>query len=749
MKYTTILHYAAKLRILPLIFIFLVFISGGFSNQNLYAQQGVVPTMIPDGSFAVDGNLLARTPDSPPFSPDDGDFLPNDNAAGNGGYVFDLSGMPLDTLTSFHVIDGYDNADANIFTNGSKFNMDPNNWAWRDGKPPAKDDLNHILFFFSGDSLGNIWFIGAGDRKRAKGNTYLDFELLQNSLYQNPDSTFTSMGPHGGRTLGDLAITIEFVNGGINPELFVYTWDSVDQGVYDYVMLSPPAGTAYFAVNADSNVVVPYGAFGESSYEKNTFTEVALNINELMPGNYSCLNIKTVIAKTKASHAINAALKDVITPVQVNISSAPVVSVDDVSICYGDTAMLTASITSGTGPFTYLWSTGDTTQSIYVSPDTTTQYSVVVTGVNGCPSGTEYATVTVFLLPLCDISGPESICPLGTGQFMAPDSLGTYLWTVDGPATIVGDSTLQIVEVQGTGYCDTTFTLELYVTDPNGCSSTCSTTVGIIDTLAPVFSNVPDSLFLQCASTVPAASPDAVSITDNCAGDIDVVVSDSIMNDTLCPNQFTLIRTWTATDTCGNMSMASQYISVFDSIPPVLFGVPADTGVCCADSIPPPANVTAIDSCDGAIDVSLSEIVSDSTSPFYFTLTRIWTAWDTCNNIASDTMVIEVNDTLYPLYGGMVGINPGEDIVIYFKATPNPFSHETNVEFSLTQDAYVTLELYNFTGLQLKTLFNGSATAGSRVSVKLATEAFMPSGMYLLVLKTSYGISSRRILLNR
>lgn len=40
--------------------------------------------------------------------------------------------------------------------------------------------------------------------------------------------------------------------------------------------------------------------------------------------------------------------------------------------------------TTGSGPFTYLWSTGETTQSITVCPSTATNYFASVTDANGC-----------------------------------------------------------------------------------------------------------------------------------------------------------------------------------------------------------------------------------------------------------------------------------------------------------------------------------------------------------------------------
>jgi len=708
------------------------------------AQQGVVPVTIPDGGCAIDGNLLARTPSTPPFSPDHGDFLANENASGTGGSVFSFMGIPIDSSTAFHINDGYDAADLCIFTEGSKFNHDPSNWVWKNGKPPGKDDINHVLFFFSTDTLGNIWFTASGDRKKTNGNTYLDFELFQNPVYKNTDGSFTSMGPDGGRTIGDLVISITYTNGGTLPQLFIYQWNDTGQGAFGYVLVNPTPGTTFLATNDDSAILVPYGAFGENMYEESAFTEISCNLNEVVPGAYACLDIKTVIAKTKASQSFNAVLKDMIEPVEVDISSAPVTSVNDESICLGDTAILGVTILSGTGPYTYLWSTGDTTPSITVSPDTTTHYTVVVTGINGCPSPADTSTVTV-LSAECYIIGPDTACPLGTYQFYGPDTLSSYAWTIHGPAAIVGDTSGQMAEVHWNGTCDTSFILELDVTGYHGCSSNCSKLVYLIDNTGPVFTYVPDSLMLMCASQVPAASIDSIAVSDNCTGNIMLTVTDSITNDS-CINQQLITRTWTAIDSCGNMTEASQIISVWDTIPPVLYDVPADTGVCCADSIPPPANVTAIDSCDGAVDVVLTEVVSDSTSPFYFTLTRTWTAADTCGNSISDSQVIEVNDTLYSVGVGKVHM---DNMIRYFNVMPNPFSSTANVQFSLHQDMYVSLELYNYTGVKLRSIYQGNVKSDINVSLQLTADGALQSGMYLLVLRTNYGVETRTILLKR
>jgi hypothetical protein len=323
-----------------------------------------------------------------------------------------------------------------------------------------------------------------------------------------------------------------------------------------------------------------------------------------------------------------------------------------------------------------------------------------------------------------------------------------YAWAVYGPAMIVGDTSAQMIEVQALGSCDTTFILELYVMDTNGCANMCSMTVALFDTLAPVITDVPDSLFLDCFADVPVASIDSVTVTDNCDMNPFVTVSDSIFNDTLCPNQLSIIRTWMATDTCGNYAMATQFINVFDSIPPVLYDVPADTGYCCPDSIPPPANVTAFDNCDGQVMVTLTEFVYDSLGPTMFFLNRTWTAADTCQNMVSATQIIEVNDTLYP-GGGNVFIPSNDEFVLYFNTSPNPFTNKLNIEFKLAQGADIILDLYDFTGVRIGTIYEGNVLAGEGVRHQLSPDAGMKPGMYMIVLRSQYGIISKRVMLMR
>ena len=71
---------------------------------------------------------------------------------------------------------------------------------------------------------------------------------------------------------------------------------------------------------------------------------------------------------------------------------------DDQTVYYGYNPMAHATLTAdafdGTAPYTYLWSTGETTESICVGPDQDTAYTVTVTDANGCVA-TDNVTVNV------------------------------------------------------------------------------------------------------------------------------------------------------------------------------------------------------------------------------------------------------------------------------------------------------------------------------------------------------------------
>jgi hypothetical protein len=214
------------------------------------------------------------------------------------------------------------------------------------------------------------------------------------------------------------------------------------------------------------------------------------------------------------------------------------------------------------------------------------------------------------------------------------------------------DPSISFDERRIDGNCPDNYTLVRTWTATDRCSNSDSQIqrITVEDTTAPTLSGVPGDTTVECDAVPPPANPTA---SDNCDPSPRIAFDETRI-DGICPDNYTLVRTWTATDRCGNSSSQTQTITVEDTTPPILVGVPPDETLEC-DSVPTPPTVTAIDNCDPAPTVSFSETRIDGHCPGYYTLYRTWTATDRCGNSSSQTQTIEVVDTTPPV------ITPGEE----------------------------------------------------------------------------------------
>ncbi len=108
--------------------------------------------------------------------------------------------------------------------------------------------------------------------------------------------------------------------------------------------------------------------------------------------------------------------------VTVTVIGLPSISINaDTNICLNDCVELTAS-----GGDLFLWSTGETNQTIEVCPEDTTTYVVNVSSDAGC-SSKDSVTINVLPLPTTTVSNDTSVCPNTCVKIFA--SGGTsYLW---------------------------------------------------------------------------------------------------------------------------------------------------------------------------------------------------------------------------------------------------------------------------------------------------------------------------------
>lgn len=109
----------------------------------------------------------------------------------------------------------------------------------------------------------------------------------------------------------------------------------------------------------------------------------------------------------------------------VIVNEAPDITITgDAHICIGESTLLTATI-YGSGHF--LWSNGEQSSFINVSPNHTTNYTVVATNTNGCVS-TESFTVNVHPYPNPAIIGESSFCQ-GESTTLTAVGGNSYLWS--------------------------------------------------------------------------------------------------------------------------------------------------------------------------------------------------------------------------------------------------------------------------------------------------------------------------------
>src|SRR4029434_3911820 len=155
---------------------------------------------------------------------------------------------------------------------------------------------------------------------------------------------------------------------------------------------------------------------------------------------------------------------------------------------------------------------------------------------------------------------------------------------------------------------------------------------------------------VSCAADVPAANDAAVVATDNCAGALTVSHAD-VTTPGSCANRFTIARTYTVTDVCGNAANQTQTITVNDQTAPVITSIPANVTVSCAADVPAAndAAVVATDNCGGIVTITHNaDVITPGSCANRYTIARTYHATDVCGNSSSMTQTITVNDQTAP-----------------------------------------------------------------------------------------------------
>jgi hypothetical protein len=640
-------------------------------------SPGTAPVSPPTGGFALDGNLEANI-----TTINIGDWIPGPaGTMGTGGSVMDRAGVSLNNTTTFHLTDLFSSGMDDNFSSGRKVDDDPNVWTWVAGQVNDKQDINNALIHFTTapdpvDPINNPphnWVIISADRLSTNGAAYIDFEFLQNTLTQNPPGagpagTFTSAGPNCGRTVGDFLLTINFTSGGRNAGLCYSSWQpsSANACGYDYVQDNSKLTTAGVraAVNT-STIPVPYGAFGNTIYQANAFAEAAVDLTALLGNVNPCgLQIKTILVKTKESQSPTATIVDFITPKQVDLNFAPTCTISGSnSLCPKSTGN---TYSGPDGMDSYAWTISG--NGSIVGP--ANGQTVSVTAGNTCTPFTLTLTITK---KGCTVSCSKTV--------NVTDTTAPTISTLPGPSTIECPAAPSFTTPTATDACDPSPTLTFADVRTNGCggsysvtrtwtakdscnnTSTASQTINVLDRTAPTISALPGPSTIECPATPSFATP---TVSDTCDPSPTLTFND-VHTDGSCPQAYSVTRTWTASDHCGNSRTASQTINVADTTPPVLNNVPADKTVACPAGTPAPcdaAGVTPTDACDPDPTLTCTQTISAPDQNKTYTVTNCWTATDACGHSVKKCQVITVTNpnpqsACTPPYPCTTGCPPG------------------------------------------------------------------------------------------
>jgi hypothetical protein len=335
----------------------------------------------------------------------------------------------------------------------------------------------------------------------------------------------------------------------------------------------------------------------------------------------------------------------------LTVNAAPTCSIDGaISVCPGATSTYTAPAGMGT----YAWSvTGNgsivgpangQTVDVLAGATCSQAYTVnlQVTSGPGCPSSCQLRVMAE------DLAAPRftTACPQDvTVECDAIPAAPTMAATDDCDT----DVTIGFSEVRTDGACPSNYVLTRTWTATDNCGNTaqCRQLITVVDTTDPQFVGaLPGDATVEC-NMVPM--PPTITATDNCDTSVPVIYGER-RTDGSCPASYTLTRTWTATDDCGNDVQHVQVITVRDTVAPVISSCPGDTQVQCRDDVPNPnpGAVVAGDNCDADVYVFWDGDQSDgNTCPEV--ITRTYVAEDDCGNSASCTHQIRVWDTIPPM----------------------------------------------------------------------------------------------------
>ena len=245
-----------------------------------------------------------------------------------------------------------------------------------------------------------------------------------------------------------------------------------------------------------------------------------------------------------------------------------------------------------------------------------------------------------------DMTPPTITCPADV-TLECPGDTTTGNTGVATGSDDCGSVTITYSDSETPGACPGAFTVSRTwtATDECGNVATCVQTITVEDMTPPTIT-CPADVTLECPGDTTTGNTGVATGSDDC-GSVTITYSDS-ETPGACPGAYTVSRTWTATDECGNVATCVQTITVEDMTPPTIT-CPADVTLeCPGDTTTGNTGVaTGSDDC-GSVTITYSDSETPGACPGAYTVSRTWTATDECGNVATCVQTITVEDMTPP-----------------------------------------------------------------------------------------------------
>ncbi|MFA7692759.1 MAG: immunoglobulin-like domain-containing protein [Candidatus Hydrogenedentales bacterium] len=234
--------------------------------------------------------------------------------------------------------------------------------------------------------------------------------------------------------------------------------------------------------------------------------------------------------------------------------------------------------------------------------------------------------------PLIALLGEETVTVECGADYS--DAGATALDACDGDLEVTVDNSVD-TSVPGS------YTVSYTVSDSSGNEAIEMRVVIIEDTTSPIITLLgEESLTVECGADYSDAGATAFDV---CDGDLEVTVDNSV--DTSVPGNYTV--SYTVSDSSGNEAIETRVVIVEDTTAPIITLLGEESLIVECGTDYSDAGATALDICDGDLEVTVDNSV-DTSVPGSYTVS--YTVSDSSGNVADEMMrTVIVEDTTAPI----------------------------------------------------------------------------------------------------